>query len=54
MNQAIQNGKVHLYVYGKIEYTNVRTNTRHMTYDCVYWLPQMGAFQACPEYHYAD
>lgn len=52
--EAIKAEKIFLYVYAEVEYTNVRTNTHHVTHNCVYWLRSANEFQSCPEYQYAN
>jgi len=52
--QSILSGRLTLYVYSTVQYTNVRTGTRHVTHACVYYVPTIKEFQACPSYNDAN
>lgn len=51
---VLKSGKITLYLYSKVEYTDLRTNTSHFTHGCMYYVPVVKAFRNCPEYNSAD
>ncbi|SRR5713101_9091 len=46
--------KATLYIYGHIEYRDVRTNKAHTTHFCERYIPDRTAFFICPTYNDAD
>jgi len=53
--QVLQN-QAKFYIYGKVEYEDVRNNSKHFAHICYYWteLKQANPFVHCPQYNDAN
>jgi hypothetical protein len=52
--EMVKSGTARFYVYGKVDYVDIRTNEKHTTNACYFYIPIVDNFGSCPEYNDAN